>query len=129
MVPQLSRKRKAPTPRSAASSKWRARRAPSSPCRWQRPPILPAWSPRPTMSSSLVHTPSREPMKTLMDMANHAEDSGQVLNASVFGGFPQADIPHLALSSIIVCDKRTAEGEVLLNKILDTAWQKREGFL
>src|SRR6478672_4551117 len=87
------------------------------------------WGNRPIMSSSLVHTPSREPMKTLMGMANEAEDSGQVLNASVFGGFPQADIPHLALSSVIVCDKRTAEGEVLLNKILDTAWEKREGFL
>ena len=87
------------------------------------------WGNRPIMSSSLVHTPSREPMKTLMGMANVAEDSGQVLNASVFGGFPQADIPHLALSSVIVCDRRTAEGEVLLNKILDTAWEKREGFL
>ena len=87
------------------------------------------WGNRPIMSSSLVHTPSREPMKTLMGMANQAEDTGQVLNASVFGGFPQADIPHLALSSVIVCDKRTAEGEILLNKILDTAWEKREGFL
>jgi microcystin degradation protein MlrC len=87
------------------------------------------WGTRPIMSSSLVHTPSREPMKTLMGMANQAEDTGQVLNASVFGGFPQADIPHLALSSVIVCDKRTAEGEILLNKILDTAWERREGFL
>ncbi|HYI06454.1 MAG TPA: M81 family metallopeptidase, partial [Reyranella sp.] len=87
------------------------------------------WGNRPIMSSSLVHTPSREPMKTLMGMANQAEDTGQVLNASVFGGFPQADIPHLALSSVIVCDKRTAEGEILLNKILDAAWEKREGFL
>ncbi|HEU5096834.1 MAG TPA: M81 family metallopeptidase [Reyranella sp.] len=87
------------------------------------------WGNRPIMSSSLVHTPSREPMRTLMGMANQAEDSGQVLNASVFGGFPQADIPHLALSSVIVCDKRTAEGEILLNKILDTAWERREGFL
>jgi len=87
------------------------------------------WGNRPIMSSSLVHTPSREPMKTLMGMANQAEDTGEVLNASVFGGFPQADIPHLALSSVIVCDKRTAEGEILLNRILDTAWEKREGFL
>jgi microcystin degradation protein MlrC len=87
------------------------------------------WGNRPIMSSSLVHTPSREPMMTLMGMASQAEDTGQVLNASVFGGFPQADIPHLALSSVIVCDKRTAEGEVLLNRILDTAWEKREGFL
>ena len=87
------------------------------------------WGNRPIMSSTLVHTPSREPMKTLMGLANAAEDSGQVLNASVFGGFPQADIPHLALSSVIVCDKRTAEGELLLNRILDLAWERREGFL
>ena len=87
------------------------------------------WGNRPIMSSTLVHTPSREPMKTLMGMANEAEECGQVLNASVFGGFPQADIPHLALSAVIVCDKRTAEGETILNRILDTAWEKREGFL
>ncbi len=87
------------------------------------------WGSRPIMSSTLVHTPSREPMKTLMGLANEAEESGQVLNASVFGGFPQADIPHLALSAVIVCDKRTAEGETILNRILDTAWEKREGFL
>lgn len=87
------------------------------------------WDSRPIMSSTLVHTPSREPMKSLMAMAAEAEDSGAVLNASVFGGFPQADIPHLALSAVAVCDGRTAEGELLLARILDQAWEKREGFL
>jgi microcystin degradation protein MlrC len=87
------------------------------------------WDSRPIMSSTLVHTPSREPMKRLMAMAAAAEDSGAVLNASVFGGFPQADIPHLALSSVVVCDGRTAEGELLLARILDAAWEAREGFL
>jgi microcystin degradation protein MlrC len=62
-------------------------------------------------------------------MAAEAEDAGAVLNASVFGGFPQADIPHLALSSVVVCDGKTAEGEVLLARILDQAWEQREGFL
>jgi len=87
------------------------------------------WDSRPIMSSTLVHTPSREPMKSLMAMAADAEDAGRVLNASVFGGFPQADIPHLALSAVVVCDGRTAEGEVLLARILDQAWERREGFL
>jgi microcystin degradation protein MlrC len=87
------------------------------------------WGSRPIMSSTLVHTPSREPMKSLMAMAAEAEDSGAVLNASVFGGFPQADIPHLALSAVAVCDGKTAEGEALLARILDQAWEKREGFL
>ena len=87
------------------------------------------WDSRPIMSSTLVHTPSREPMQSLMAMAAEAEDSGAVLNASVFGGFPQADIPHLALSAVAVCDGRTAEGELLLTRILDQAWERREGFL
>ncbi|MFI4974519.1 MAG: M81 family metallopeptidase [Caulobacterales bacterium] len=87
------------------------------------------WGSRPIMSSTLVHTPSREPMESLMAMASQAEDTGAVLNASVFGGFPQADIPHLSLSSVIVCDGGTAEGEVLLARILDMAWERREGFL
>jgi microcystin degradation protein MlrC len=87
------------------------------------------WGKAPIMSSTLVHTPAREPMKSLMAMANEAEDTGRVLNASVFGGFPQADIPHLGLSCVIVCDGRTSEGEVILNRILDTAWERREGFL
>jgi microcystin degradation protein MlrC len=87
------------------------------------------WGVRPMLTSSLVHTPSRQPMKDIMDMANAAEDSGEVLNASVFGGFPQADIPHLSCSAVIVCDKRTAEGEILLNRLLDMAWDRREAFL
>jgi len=87
------------------------------------------WDSRPIMSSTLVHTPSREPMKSLMAMAAAAEDSGAVLNASVFGGFPQADIPHLALSAVVVCDGKTSDGELLLARILDQAWERREGFL
>ncbi len=51
------------------------------------------WGNRPIMSSSLVHTPSREPMKSLMEMANHAEDNGQVLNASVFRRIPAGRHP------------------------------------
>ena len=92
-----------------------------------RPRIV--WDSRPIMSSTLVHTPSREPMKSLMAVATHAEDSGAVLNASVFGGFPQADIPHLALSAVVVCDGQTATGQHLLARILDEAWERREGFL
>ena len=40
------------------------------------------------MTSTLVHAPSRQPMRDIMDMAIAAETSGAVLNASVFGGFP-----------------------------------------
>ncbi len=87
------------------------------------------WGSRPMLTSSLVHTPSRQPMKDIMDMAMTAEGTGTVLNVSVFGGFPQADIPHLSCSAVIVCDRQTTEGERLLNRLLDLAWERREAFL
>jgi microcystin degradation protein MlrC len=66
-------------------------------------PVM-VWGSLPMMTSTLVHTPSCQPMKDVMDMAMAAEASGAVLNASVFGGFPHADIPHISLSAVMVCD-------------------------
>ena len=87
------------------------------------------WGSRPMMTSTLVHTPSRQPMKDIMDMAMAAEASGAVLNASVFGGFPHADIPHISCSAVIVCDRRTDEGQALLDRLLGMAWDRRASFL
>jgi microcystin degradation protein MlrC len=91
-------------------------------------PVM-VWGSRPMMTSTLVHTPSRQPMKDIMDMAMGAEASGAVLNASVFGGFPHADIPHISCSAVIVCDRRTDEGQVLLDRLLGMAWDRRASFL
>jgi microcystin degradation protein MlrC len=87
------------------------------------------WGTRPMMTSTLAHTPSRQPMKDVMDMAIAAETTGAMLNASVFGGFPHADIPHLSCSAVIVCDRRTDEGRALLERLLTLAWERREAFL
>ena len=87
------------------------------------------WGFRPMLTSTLEHTPSRQPMKDVMDMAIDAEMRGAVLNASVFGGFPQADIPYLSCSAVVVGDRQTAPGEALLARLLDLAWQRRDAFL
>jgi microcystin degradation protein MlrC len=87
------------------------------------------WGSRPMMTSTLVHAPSRQPMKDIMDMAIAAEASGAVLNASVFGGFPHADIPHTSLSAVIVCDRRADGGLALLDRLLNMAWDRRAAFL
>ncbi|HXJ80507.1 MAG TPA: M81 family metallopeptidase [Candidatus Methylomirabilis sp.] len=91
-------------------------------------PVM-VWGTRPMMTSTLVHTPSRQPMKDVMDMAIAAESSGAMLNASVFGGFPHADIPHISCSAVIVCDRRTDQGMRLLDRLLATAWERRQAFL
>jgi microcystin degradation protein MlrC len=90
---------------------------------------LMVWGWRPMMTSTLVHTPSRQPMKDVMDMAEVAETRGAVLNASVFGGFPHADIPHLSASAVVVCDGRTDDGKKLLDQMLGLAWERRAAFL
>ena len=91
-------------------------------------PVM-VWGARPMMTSTLVHTPSRQPMKDIVDLAIAAEASGAVLNASVFGGFPHADVPHLSCSAVIVCDRRADEGRALLERLLDLAWDRRAAFL
>jgi microcystin degradation protein MlrC len=87
------------------------------------------WGTRPMMTSTLVHTPARQPMKDIMDLAIAAETRGDVLNASVFGGFPHADIPHLSCSAVIVCDGPTDAGQALRDRLLDLAWERRDAFL
>ena len=91
-------------------------------------PVM-VWGTRPMMTSTLAHAPSRQPMKEIMDEAIAAEASGAVLNASVFGGFPHADIPHISCSAVMVCDRRTDRGQALLDRLLDRAWERRKAFL
>ena len=91
-------------------------------------PVM-VWGSLPMMTSTLVHAPSRQPMKDVMDMALAAEASGAVLNASVFGGFPHSDIPHVSLSTVIVCDRRADAGLALRDRLLAMAWERREEFL
>ena len=91
-------------------------------------PVL-VWGSRPMMTSTLVHTPARQPMKDIVDQAIGAEASGAALTASVFGGFPHADIPHLSCSAVLVCDGRAEEGQALADRWLDQAWARREAFL
>jgi microcystin degradation protein MlrC len=91
-------------------------------------PVM-VWDSRPMMTSTLVHTPSRQPMKDVMDMAMAAEAGGAVLNASIFGGFPHADIPHLSCSAVIVCDRRPEPGRSLADRLMTMAWERRAAFL
>src|SRR5712664_934490 len=86
-------------------------------------PVM-VWGSLPMMTSTLVHAPSRQPMKDVMDMAMAAEASGAVLNASVFGGFPRSDIPHVSLSTVIICDRRTEAGLALRDRLLAMAWAR-----
>ena len=89
------------------------------------------WGALPIISHCIRQSPAQHPMKDVMDMAVAAEADGSVLNASVFGGFPYADIPHVSLSAVVVSpdDDGDGNGSRLLDGLLALAWAHRDGFV
>ncbi len=91
----------------------------------------------PMMTHMNQHSPQFQPMKDLMDQAIAAEENGSVLNASVFGGFPLADIPYAGLSVVIVADAISAgsesaaraQAQALCDELCDQAWERRAEFV
>lgn len=82
----------------------------------------------------LTHTgrqsPLEQPMKDIMDRAIAAESAGEVLNASVFGGFPLADVPWVGLRVVIVADpRRLPAARSLLDELSTMAWERRADFV
>jgi microcystin degradation protein MlrC len=51
-----------------------------------------------------------------------------VLGATVFTGFPHADIPIVSLSAVVV-DHDPARARAACDELLDMAWGRREGFV
>ena len=93
-----------------------------------KPVIL--WHSLPILSHLNCQTPSRQPMKDIMDRAIAAEESGAVLNASVFGCFPLSDSPHVGLQGVVVADQQQLEsGHRVLYELMSMAWQRREAFV
>jgi microcystin degradation protein MlrC len=83
----------------------------------------------PMLTHMLLQTPSREPMKSIMGRAMSAESTGEVLNASVFGGFPLADIPEACLSAIVVEERGSATADSLMQELISAAWRRRADFV
>jgi microcystin degradation protein MlrC len=91
-------------------------------------PII-LWHPLPLMTHLNCQTPSRQPMKDIMDMAIAAEADGRVLNASVLGGWPLADIPHVGVHGVVVADRPQAnEAQALLMDLMAMTWDRRDDF-
>ena len=91
-------------------------------------PVI-AWGSLPLLTHMLRQTPSRQPMKDVMDLAIAAESDGRVLNASVFGGFPLADHPHVGVSTVVVGDEDAVAAAELSEALLELAWERRAEFV
>jgi len=88
-----------------------------------------AWGNRPVLAQTLRMGTDDEPMKSLIDLTKAAESSGEVLAATVFGGFPLADIHDAGLSSVIITDNDPTKAAEVRDRILDLGWQERSEFV
>jgi len=68
------------------------------------------------------------PMKDLVDMARAAEREG-ALAATLFGGFPLADIHDAGLSAVVFTDRDWERAREVCRRLLDAAWERRAAFV
>ena len=84
-----------------------------------------AWGSVPLLAQTLRMGTADEPMKTMQQMCGGAEREPGVLAASVFGGFPMADIEIAGLSAIVVTDRSREKAEGVVDRLLDAAWARK----
>jgi len=90
-------------------------------------PVM-AWGQRPILAQTLRMGHQDHPMKPMLAMAREAETGG-LLAASVFGGFPLADITNAGLSVVTVADVNRADAESAAEKLLVEAWKEKEEWI
>jgi microcystin degradation protein MlrC len=83
----------------------------------------------PLLAQTLRMGTADHPMGPLQEMTKDEERRPGILAASVFGGFPMADIPIAGLSAIVVADGDRGAAEASRNRLLSWAWDNREEFV
>src|SRR3712207_9091473 len=66
------------------------------------------------------------PNQDLQAMCRAWEEEGRALTASLYVGFPHADIEGVALSAVVTTDGDEADAHRLARPLLDHAWAERE---
>jgi microcystin degradation protein MlrC len=88
-----------------------------------------AWGNAPMLPHVMAQGTLRSPNRELQAMCEAMEQSGEALVASVFTGFPHADVPQAGLSAVVVTDNDPAAAQTLVDRLLDAAWAEREAFV
>jgi len=90
-------------------------------------PVM-GWSRRPLLAQTLRMGTDDEPMRSLIARARAEEQRG-LLAATLFGGFPLADMPDAGMSAICIADGDRAAAAAAAERLMAAAWEQREEFL
>ena len=87
-----------------------------------------AWGSRPMLPHVMRQASEDSPNRELQARCREMERQG-ALAASVFVGFPHADIPQAGLSAVVVSDGDPALARRWCDELLDMAWRSRADFV
>lgn len=90
-------------------------------------PVM-VWGSRPILAQTLRMGHDDRPMGPLIEQAKQAEAQG-LLAASVFGGFPLADVAFAGVSVVTIADGDPDRAEEIRDQLLDAAWEERMEFV
>ncbi len=90
-------------------------------------PVM-AWGNRPMLPHVMRQGTHAEPNRSLQAKCRDFE-RGRALAASLFVGFPHADIRNAGLSAVVCTNGDPALATQLSNELLDDAWRAREAFV
>jgi len=85
-----------------------------------KPPMLPTSQRMPT---------DGPPMAELIALAHACERDPRVLNASIFGGFPLADVVEAGFGVVVTSDRDPGLAQRAAEPLARAAWEARGGFL
>ncbi len=91
-------------------------------------PVM-AWGNRPMLAHTLRMGTDDEPMRSMVGAARRLEDRREVLAASVFGGFPLADIRDAGSSVVVVTDRDRGVARRQADALLDELWRHAPQFV
>jgi microcystin degradation protein MlrC len=91
-------------------------------------PLL-SWGNVPLLSQTLRQGTVDEPLKSLIAMTETAEADGEVLAATVFGGFALADIHDAGISCVTITDNDPAQGAAVVERLKAQMWARRDDHL
>jgi microcystin degradation protein MlrC len=86
---------------------------------WGRAPMLPH-----VMAQGTHQFPNRE----LQAMCAAWEASDRALCASLFVGFPHADVSQAGLSAVVTTDENPEDAQAMVDELLAFAWKARQDF-
>ena len=90
-------------------------------------PVM-AWGRVPVLAQTLCMGSDDAPMGGLQTMTR-PEEKGGVLAATLFGGFPLADIRAAGVSALVVADGDRSAAKAARDRLLEAAWAARADFV